>query len=398
MTILPFLLLIAAAEPIAPPTFTAARAEGGNVSGPLRSIETDWTIRLGGSPPTHVAGPDLLSLRRTDARLPAFPTDAQVMFTNGDRLAGTVATIARERVAFIPGFGGPVLSLPLSAISVLWFADPASETDSALVRRRLLNASRRRDEVWLRNGDLVAGALTAVDKDDVHLEVERKGVAVERNKVAYIALSTELARTLRPKGVYARLTLADGSRIGVTVPRIDGTSLAVRTLFDAALTVPLTDVVALDLHQGKAVYLAEVKPRSYKHVPWSAGLTWPYVANGSVSGHDLHLGGSFYDQGLGMHGTSSITYPLDGAYRRFEALVGLDDREGQNGRVRVRVLVDGKPSDLGWDRDLTIDDGAKPLRVNVTGANELTLIVERGRSGWWDQQGHVNWVDARLVK
>jgi hypothetical protein len=399
MMILCIALLLPAAEPAAPPpSFTVFRADGTSVTGTLRDIAANWSVTLGGKTPVSVEGSELLSLRRTNQRLPAFPPEAQVLFVNGDRLAGQVDDIAKERVAFSSSSGGAALSLPLSAVSVLWFADPAGEADPALLRRRLLTAPRRRDAVWLRNGDVVEGTLTSLDKDGVHVDVERKEVVVERNKLAYIALNTELARTLRPKGTYARLTLKDGSRLGLSAAQSDGTTLTGRTLFNASISVPLADVVAFDVRQGKVVYLSDLKPHAYKHTPWSAGLEWPYVADGSVGGQDLRLGGGTFDNGLGMHCKSEITYKLDGAYRRFEALVGLDDHEGQGGNVRIRVLVDGKPRDIGWNKDLTAADGPQAVRVNVTAAQELTLIVDRGRGGWWDQQGHVNWVDARLVK
>ena len=178
----------------------------------------------------------------------------------------------------------------------------------------------------------------------------------------------------------------------------DERTLKGKTLFGASIEVPLAQVIGLDLRQGRATYLSDLKPRAYKHTPWSPALSWPWVADGSAGGNDLRLGGGTWDKGLGMHCTSEITFPLAGAYQRFEALVGLDDQEGREGAVRVRVLVDGKPRDLGWDKDLTAKDGAKSVRVSVAGAEEMTLIVERGRGGWWDQQGHVNWVEARLVK
>ena len=81
--------------------------------------------------------------------------------------------------------------------------------------------------------------------------------------------------------------------------------------------------------------------------------------------------------------------------RRFEALVGLDDRGGREGSVRVRVLADGKPLDLGDDHELTAGDSLS-VRVDVTGAKELTLEVDFGKGG--PVQDHVDWVDARFVK
>ena len=40
--------------------------------------------------------------------------------------------------------------------------------------------------------------------------------------------------------------------------------------------------------------------------------------------------------------------------------------------------------------------GPLPVRVDVTGAKELTLAVEFGQGG--DVEDHVNWADARLIR
>ena len=59
------------------------------------------------------------------------------------------------------------------------------------------------------------------------------------------------------------------------------------------------------------------------------------------------------------------------------------------------MLADGKPLDLGGDRELT---AGAPLfvGVDVAGAKELTLEVDFGEGG--PVQDHVDWVDARFVK
>ena len=53
---------------------------------------------------------------------------------------------------------------------------------------------------------------------------------------------------------------------------------------------------------------------------------------------------------------------------------------GRRGRVAVRVLVDGKERDLGA-RERTGRDPPLPVRVDVRGAKELTLVVEFARFG-----------------
>jgi hypothetical protein len=125
-------------------------------------------------------------------------------------------------------------------------------------------------------------------------------------------------------------------------------------------------------------------------------LPWPTVRDGNADGRDMRLGGSVFDKGLGMHSECRLTYDVSAGYHRFQALLGLDDVAGRAGSVRVKVLVDGRPADLGLDRELTIRDGAVPVEVPLQGAKELTLVVEFGRRS--DVGDHVNWAEALLVK
>jgi len=387
-----------AAEPrLAAPTFVLHKAEGPNVSGALQELGDGWSVAIEGRVLARVPGDQVVSLRRADKLLPPFPTGQQVLFPNGDRLAGAIGGIAKERVAFTAASGSE-LSLSLSNLSVVWLSDPTDVEDVPLLRRRLLAGQRKHDVVHLRNGDTIDGNLTGLDTETLRVEVDRKETTIERGKVAYVALNSELARVPKPKGAYARVTLADGSRLSLASARCDTAKLTGKTLTGATVSIPLEQVLAVDVRQGRAIHLSELKPASYKHTPWGPTLTWPWVADGSVGGHDLRVGGATYDNGLGLHCTSEITYALGGEYKRFEAMVGLDDRGGKEGAVRVRVLVDGKAQDLGLKKDLTAAEGALRVQANVAGARELTLVVERGREGWWDRQGHVNWVDARLIK
>ena len=120
------------------------------------------------------------------------------------------------------------------------------------------------------------------------------------------------------------------------------------------------------------------------------------INDSSVTGRELRLAGATHDKGLGLHAAARVTYDLTGHYRRFEALVGLDEDTARRGQVRVRVLVDGKEQKLA--RQGKLDARGRPLRVrvDVRGARALTLVVAFDRFG--DVQAHVNWADARLVK
>nr|MCU0704690.1 NPCBM/NEW2 domain-containing protein [Fimbriiglobus sp.] len=205
-----------------------------------------------------------------------------------------------------------------------------------------------------------------------------------------------LGRVKKPKGAFARITTSDGSRVTVSAVSSDGQTLEATPLVGGKLTLPVADVVAVDVLGGKAVYLSDLKPKAAKEEAFGA-VAWPWASDKSVKGNPLRLktdrGEEAFGKGLGLHPKTTLTYDLGGKYRRFEATVGLDATTGRRGAVDVTVLVDGKPTKLDG---LTFASGVKPLSLDVTKAKELTLIVDYGPGG--DVQDDVIFADARLVE
>lgn len=346
-----------------------------------------------------ISGADVLSVRRVDVGLPRLPMDNHLILANGDRIPFGTLRLVEEKFYFRHANleEGKEATLPLSAVSVLWYIAPDKDLDAEKLRRRLTSGTRSRDQVCLRNGDIVAGVLISLDSDNAVVEVDKRRVSVKTPQLAYIAFNTELADALRPKGSYARLILRDkrpgrGGRFSLTSATADENMLSGTTVFGAQLRVPLGDIAALDPQQGSSVYLSDIKESEYVFEPYF-DAAWPFALDGNVAGHDLLLAGSAYDKGVSMHSHSRLTYRLPGAFTRFETLVGLDGKDGREGAVRVRVLADGKAL---LDRALTSQDGAVPVSLSLKGVRELTLEVDFGRDG--DVRDVVDWVDARLVK
>ncbi len=385
------------------PQFTVKIADGSTLHGAWRQLKPDWSVRIGEGDGNFVPGADMLSVRRVNGPLPAALLEDYLILVNGDRLPYRSLRLDGEKFHLRHASleQGKEASLPLAAVSLLWRMAPDRTLDAEKLRRRLTRGTRTRDTVCLRNGDVVAGVLSELDDQKVEVEVEKKRVTVRMAQIAYIAFNTELSETLRPKGVYARLILTGtgpgkGGRLSLsTAACADGAILTGTTVFGARLSVPLEAVAALDLVQGRAVYLSDLKQSRYEFHPY-LDSTWPVATDGNVAEHDLLLRGSAYDKGVSLHSHSRLTYSLGGAYRRFEALVGLDDRDGRSGSVRIRLLADGADLDIGADRELTSRDDPVPINVSVEGVRELTLVVEFGQGG--DVQDVVNWVDARLIK
>lgn len=136
-------------------------------------------------------------------------------------------------------------------------------------------------------------------------------------------------------------------------------------------------------------------------VPWSSmtngwGPAELDMSNGGQAAGDanrrpLTVGGTVYPKGIGTHAASSITYNLGGQCRQFLAQVGVDDTQGDRGRVDFKVLVDGVERFTG-ERKGT--DGALPVNVNLQGGSTLQLKVETGPEG--NGNDHADWADAKI--
>jgi hypothetical protein len=403
--IVPLLLTVAtpsfsgAAEPV----FVFRDVDGKEFRGPLIKLGADWSVEIGKANGRTIAGNDFLSLRQKDAILPPLPSDEHLVLANGDRVPFQDLRLDDEKLTFRnKDLGGETkLTVGLSAVVVIWRMATDREAEPEIFRRRLLSAKRTRDRVLLRNGDTIEGTLQSLGAERVEVEVNKKTVSALWKQVAAIALSTELADSLRPKGIHARLVLteppgAPGGRITLTKAVVHGAKLLGKTVFGADIRVPVERIAHLEILGGKATALEEIAPSKYEYRAYLGEEKWPWTTNSNVMGRDIQLAGSTYDRGIGMHSHALLEYPLDGKYRRFEALVGMDERDGRYGKVRIKVLLDGKPADLGKKGQLDHAGGPLVVNVSVEGAKTLTLDVENAENG--PVQGVVNWVEARLVK
>jgi hypothetical protein len=378
-------------------------AGGEPLRGRLHELRDDWSVRVGDGEGRLVPGRDVLAVRGAGVSLPPFPAEDHLLLANGDCIPFQSARLEGDRLLFRhPRLAdGKEASVPLAAVALLWRTAPERATDVVKLRRRLLGQTRSRDVVLLRNGDRVAGVLNGLDSRKAAMEVDRKDVNVPLSQVAAIALNTELADRLQSRGVCARLVLAGaepagGGRMLLTSARCsDGKVLEGQTVFGASLRVPMADVAALDVQQAHSVYLSDLEPSQYVYEPYLDD-SWPLARDGNVAGHDLQLQGETYDRGISVHSQSRLRYRLAGRYRRLQARVGLDDRDGRQGSVRLRLLADGKPLTSRLDRELTHAAGPQDINVSVAGVQELTLEVLFGANG--DVQDVVDWADARLIR
>ncbi|GGL86373.1 alpha-galactosidase [Streptomyces fumigatiscleroticus] len=136
-------------------------------------------------------------------------------------------------------------------------------------------------------------------------------------------------------------------------------------------------------------------------LPWlSATNGWGPVerdtSNGESAAGDggpITVGGTVYDDGLGVHAESSVAYYTGGACETVTADVGLDDEKGTAGTVAFEIRADDAlAASTGV---LTNAMPAQPLTADVTGAEVVRLVVTDGGDGI--DSDHADWAQARLT-
>jgi NPCBM/NEW2 domain len=393
----PLVLAIALAAPAAPPEFTLIGKGDESPTGTL----TAMSLTLG----AQVSTPDgakvmqgLVGLRKPDAPIPALPTGAQLITASGDRIPGEVRGGDAKVMQFRPSISRSDWRIALDAITAVWLVAPPADTPTDPSRYAWLDGTPTRDVLLYRNGDAIRGALNGFTETGVRFTPDGGPTReVERKLLAAIGFNPRFVRARKPKDAYAHLVLDDGTRLDVIGPAVKKQALVAKAVCGPELEVPLSRLVALDVLQGSAVYLSELKPKKAETVGF-LGADWPWTADRTVRGRPLRLftkdGESTFDKGLGTHPKTTLTYDLAGKYTRFEAFIGLDAATGKRGRASVRVQLDGKDIDLPDLKSLAAGPGVF-IRINVKDAKELTLVVDFGPTG--DVQADVNWGAARLV-
>ncbi|NRB50723.1 MAG: NPCBM/NEW2 domain-containing protein, partial [Saprospiraceae bacterium] len=117
---------------------------------------------------------------------------------------------------------------------------------------------------------------------------------------------------------------------------------------------------------------------------------------GSNDGSTLTINGTSFAKGLGAHAESEIIYNIGGGYETFKSFIGVDDATCSSGSVQFEVYTDG--SLVYQSPVLTQADDGVPISVDVTGVNQLRLVVNDGGSGGNNPIAcdHADWADAKL--
>jgi hypothetical protein len=378
------------------PIFTAYLIDGTTRSGRIHQIGPQGAIALVPEQGQEVVLPlsSLLKLTRDGSVLRLTPGEGSVvLFPDGDRLHRTVIGPASETTLDVSSYALGNLAIPVESFLGLILTLPAESTSVDVLFERVRNEPRTSDVLWLANGDRLTGGFLGVDEKKLRFQAPTGPIVLERAGVVAVGFDPAVVAYPRPAGDYLELTMADGSRLGVTGARIEQGHVVAATRFKSTVRLALGELIEIHARTSAINYLSEHPASAEQYVPY-LGPSRPYRRNVNVDGHPLVLAGQGYDRGLGTQSRTFLAYRLAPGDRRFQALVGLDDSAGPLGSVVFRVLVDEQERFVSLP--LSVRDTPKRVDVDLTGARVLILVTEFGERG--EIRDFADWVEARIIR
>ena len=318
-----------------------------------------------------------------------------VVTVGGDVIGVDELTLANDKWAIVSPLLGKA-EIPISAVRTVYL--PTQGTAPRVVRRQCetLKLDQRTQDVLVvakeKGGYLaVEGVFKRIGEKTITFLWQETEREISRDKVRALRLAAAPVKTPATAG---GLVGRDGSSVGFTSVTGNAESIVAEIVGVGRRTLPRKAVGALRFRSDRVAELADIKPASVKEYGFF-DKTFPYRTGKAVGGGPIALDGLVYRTGLSLHSFCEQTYSLDGAYKTFVAVVGIDDAVRPAGDATLTFLGDGKL--LGKPLRLTGRDKPHTVRLDIAGVRTFTVRVDFGADKL-DVGDHVNLAAARLVK
>jgi hypothetical protein len=318
---------------------------------------------------------------------------AAVRTVAGDFLAAEKIAAADGKLRFTSPMVGAV-ELPLASVACVYMP-LTGQAVGAVVKRvaEVRPPEKPSDLVIVDQGKEwsgVEGVLVAIAGDKITFRLGAEDRQIEARHVKAIRLATPPAAGT-PAG---RAVCVDGSELLFSAVKMDADTVSLQTAVAGDVTIPRKNVASIRFASSRLAELSELAPAEVKEY----GLfdtKFPHRENRSVGGSPLRLAGRTYPSGIGMNSFTELTYRIDGQYKSFVAIAGIDDAVRPSGNATLTFLGDGK--ELGNPLTLTGKTAPQEVRLDLGGVKTFTVRVDFGPDGL-PVGDHVDLCSARLIK
>ncbi|HEX5051246.1 MAG TPA: NPCBM/NEW2 domain-containing protein [Planctomycetota bacterium] len=227
--------------------------------------------------------------------------------------------------------------------------------------------------------DLVAGTLHQFGEQGVRFQPD--GAAAPRwySPRDFVALRiADAAR--RGAAAPVQLLTRAGDRIGVTVTRIDASTMTCELEGGAVVQLRLADLACASF-AGSGTFLSDLEPSEVVESGFGGEAVYAWQRDRAATGGALAVAGRAHGRGLGVHSRSRLSFTAPEGSASFWTRIGIDDTAAAlrpQANADVRVLKNGK---LVFEEN-GLEPGRAPRDtglIPVQAGDTLTLEVDFGR-------------------
>ncbi len=150
-------------------------------------------------------------------------------------------------------------------------------------------------------------------------------------------------------------------------------------------------IAKIDFSVGSVSYLSNLQPKKID------GADHRFSRDGLLDKTELKIGEQKYNKGLAIWAGTILTYNIEGKFKTFEAVLGVDANASESilNDVSVILTIEADNKVL-FKQKVQKTDAGRNLNLNVVGVKLLRVTVES--EGLLDFGNQVDLADAKLRK
>ena len=287
------------------------------------------------------------------------------------------------------------LSLLQNDVASVRFSDRFDEDEQWT---KLVDKASKSDLLVIRKEqtlDFLDGVVVEVTDKSVKFLLDGEEVLTKREKVFGLIFAR---RTNAAKPPTVRLELSNGDVLMAAAVVGTDKGVSVTTASKSELAISLAQLKRIDFSQGKLWYLSQDPPRDVKYVRGIQDGP-AFVQDRAFYAPELKpMGMRAFSRGLCIRPQTSLRYRLGGEYRRFQAIVGIDESV-KDGGGDCDLVISGDGKQLVKLR-MTSRDTARPIDLDVADVVVLEITVGFGGDAATnvDLGDNLDLADAKLIR
>ena len=319
---------------------------------------------------------------------------AVVTLWDGSKLGAGQTRIIDKQLKLTSAMLGE-LSLSQNEVASVRFSDRFDEDEQWV---KLVEKASKSDLLVIRKEqtlDFLDGVVVEVTDKSVKFLLDGEEVSTKREKVFGLIFAR---RPSSPKPPAVRLELSNGDVLMAASVAGTDKGISATTASKTEIALTLDQLKRIDFSQGKLRYLSQDSPRDVKY---TRGIQDgpAFVQDRAFYAPELKpIGLRAFSRGLCIRPQTSLRYRLGGEYRRFQAIVGIDESV-KDGGGDCDLTISGDGKQLVKLR-MTSRDAARPIDLDVTDVVVLEIVVGFGGDAATnvDLGDNLDLADAKLIK